>query len=167
MNELFIVRHGIAVPPGTPDIPDEERPLTPKGERRMQQVGRGLAALGLKVDRIVSSPLPRAWRTAQLVAQELGLSDVVEISSVLSAGADPRAIRDWIRSREEDSLMIVGHNPVLSDLVGLLVAGEIGRFPFELKKGGIAALSATPLTGPLFQLDWTAPAGLIRRLCKK
>ena len=35
MTELFIVRHGIAVDPGTPGIPDDERPLTPKGEKRM------------------------------------------------------------------------------------------------------------------------------------
>ena len=63
--------------------------------------------------------------------------------------------------------MIVGHNPDLSDLVGLLIAGEVGKFPFELKKGGIAALATTPHSGPLFQLDWTAPASLLRRLCKK
>jgi len=61
--------------------------------------------------------------------------------------------------------MIVGHNPDLTDLVGLLILGEVGRFPFELKKGGIAALCATPHLGPHFQLDWTAPPGLLRRLC--
>ena len=55
--------------------------------------------------------------------------------------------------------MIVGHNPSLSDLVGLLILGEAGIFPFELNCG-IAALSATPHSGPLPQLDWTAPAGL-------
>ena len=167
MTELFILRHGIAVPHGMPGIPDEERPLTPKGERRMRQVGRGLAALRLDVERIVTSPLPRARRTAQIVAQELKLVDTLKTSTMLSAGADPHSLRDWLRDRAEDRLMIVGHNPELSDLVGLLIVGEVGRFPFELKKGGIAALSATPRSGSLFQLDWTAPAGLLRRLCRK
>ena len=64
MTELFILRHGIAVPHGTPGIADDERPLTSKGEHRMRQVGRGLAALRLDVERIVTSPLPRARRTA-------------------------------------------------------------------------------------------------------
>jgi phosphohistidine phosphatase len=60
--------------------------------------------------------------------------------------------------------MIVGHNPDLSDLVSLLILGEVGRFPFELKKAGVAALSTRIHTEPYFQLEWTAPAGLIRRI---
>ncbi len=39
MTELFILRHGIAVPHGTPGIAEDERPLTEKGERRMRQSG--------------------------------------------------------------------------------------------------------------------------------
>jgi phosphohistidine phosphatase len=60
--------------------------------------------------------------------------------------------------------MIVGHNPALSDLVSLLMLGEVGKLPLELKKGGIAALSTSPLSGPRFDLDWFAPPGLLRRL---
>jgi phosphohistidine phosphatase len=164
MTELFILRHGIAVPHGTPGIPDDERPLTSKGERRVREVGRGLAALQIEVERIVTSPLPRALRTAQIVARELGLLDKLETAKILSAGADPHSLRNWLRERSEDRLMIVGHNPDLSDLFGLLILGGVGRFPFELKKGGLAALTATPKTGTHFQLEWTAPAGLLRRL---
>jgi len=166
MHELYILRHGIAIPHGTPGVPEDERPLTAKGEKRIKEVGRGLAAFGLELDRIITSPLPRARRTAQIVAQELGLTDRLVTSSVLSADSDAQTIRDWLRERHTDRLMIVGHNPSLSDLVGLLILGEVGRFPFELKKGGIVALSATPHSWPLFRLDWTAPAGLLRRLCK-
>ena len=164
MTDLFILRHGIALPHGTPGIPDDERPLTPKGERRVREVGRGLAALQLDVEKIVTSPLPRARRTAEIVAQELGLFDKLEVASILSAGADPHTLRDWLRDRPEERLMIVGHNPDLSDLVSLLILGNVGRFPFELKKGGVAALSAGPHTGPHFQLEWAAPPGLIRRI---
>jgi len=167
MQRLYVLRHGIAAPHGTPEIPDDERPLTPKGEKRIKEIACGLAAFGLKLDRIITSPLPRARRTAQIVAQELGLIDRLETSSVLSADSDCQTIRDWLRERHADRLMIVGHNPSLSDLVGLLILGKAGRFPFELKKGGIAALSATSHSGPLFQLDWTAPPGLLRRLCKR
>jgi len=165
MHQLYILRHGIALPHGTPGVADDERPLTPKGEKRIKEVGRGLAAFGLELDQIITSPLPRACRTAQIVAQELGMVDRLETSSVLSADSDAHTIRDWLRERHPDRLMIVGHNPSLSDLFGLLILGEVGRFPFELKKGGIAALSATSRSGSLFQLDWTAPPGLLRRLC--
>ncbi len=164
MTELFILRHGIAVPHGTPGYSDDERPLTPKGERRMRQVGRGLTALQLNLERIVTSPLPRARRTAQIVAQELGLIDKLEPATALAAGADAQSVRDWLRERSEDRLMIVGHNPALSDLVGLLILGDVDKLPFELKKGAIAALSSTPRSLPHFELDWTAPPALLRRL---
>ncbi len=166
MRELHILRHGIAVPHGTPGVPEDGRPLTPKGEQRIREVGRGLAALGLKLDRIITSPLPRARRTAQIVVQELNLVDRLEISSVLGADSDSQAIRDWLRERPEDRLMIVGHNPSLSDLVGLLILGEAGKLPVELKKGGIAALSSTPLSRYGFDLDWIVPPRLLRRLAR-
>jgi phosphohistidine phosphatase len=164
MTSLFILRHGIAVPHGSAGIADSERPLTIKGEKRMRQVGRGLARLKLPVNRIATSPLPRAKRTAQIVAQELGMIDELDLVDILSAGADPHRLRDWLTERAEQRLMIVGHNPDLSDLVTLLVAGEVGKFPFELKKGGLACLRAGNASASLFQLDWTAPAAVLRRI---
>ena len=65
----------------------------------MRQVGHGLAALRLDVERIVTSPLPRARHTAQIVARELGLIDKLETSMMLSAGADSHSLRDWLRDR--------------------------------------------------------------------
>jgi phosphohistidine phosphatase len=164
MNELYVVRHGIAVPHGTPGVPEDDRPLTGKGEGRMKEIGRGLAEIGLEVDRIVSSPLPRVLRTAEIIAIELDSSDRLETSQALTAGSDATEIRDWLGERTEERLMIVGHNPAFSELVGLLVLGELGRLPLELKKGGIAALSATELHSPRFRIDWIAPPRLLRRL---
>jgi phosphohistidine phosphatase len=164
MAELYVLRHGIALPHGTLGMTDDERPLTPKGEDRMRQIGQGLAALGLKLDRIITSPLVRARRTAQIVAQELGLVDQLEVCSALSADSNAESIRDWLRERSEARIMIVGHNPSLSDLVGLLTVGEIGKLPLELKKGGIAALSSSAVLNSRYHLDWIAPPALLRRL---
>ena len=72
MTDLYIVRHGIAVEPGTPGIPDDERPLTAKGEKRMRQIAQGLRKLDLKLDRIVTSPLPGRRTTAEIIAEVLG-----------------------------------------------------------------------------------------------
>ncbi len=60
MERLYIVRHGIAVAHGAPGYRDEDRPLTSKGQRRARQVADGLKRLRARVDRIVTSPLPRA-----------------------------------------------------------------------------------------------------------
>ncbi|WP_246196187.1 phosphohistidine phosphatase SixA [Aquisphaera giovannonii] len=164
MQTLYLLRHGIAVPHGTPGIADDDRPLTSKGEHRTRQVGRGLSACGLAIDRIVSSPLPRALRTAELVAHELGLPQQVEVNEALTAGRSAQEIRDWLRDRSEEHLLLVGHNPAISELVGLLIVGEPHRLSFELKKAAVAAIFRGPDPASRYELLWTAPPRLLRRL---
>ena len=164
MDDLYIMRHGIAVAPGTPGIPDDERPLTSKGEKRMRQVARGLRRLDLKLDRIATSPLPRAYRTAEILAEELNAVNLVEAINALRAGAAATAIQRWLRERTEDRLMVVGHNPALTDLITLLVTGDLQPQLGELKKGGIAALKPGAGAQDRYELVWMATPRLIRRL---
>jgi phosphohistidine phosphatase len=162
MIQLYLLRHGIAVPHGTPDVPDDERPLTPQGEKRMRQVARGLRVLDLQLDRIVTSPLPRAWKTARIVAEVLGKSEILETDDALRADRGAESIRDWLRGRSEDHVMLVGHNPAFADLVGLLTTGATSAPVCELRKGGVAALRTFPDGGT--RLDWLARPRLLRRL---
>src|SRR5947208_3412986 len=104
MSQLYVLRHGIAVPHGTPGVADDERPLTPKGRKRMRQIGRGLRCLRIELEKIIASPLPRAWETAQIVADVLGMSDRVEASEELRDDRDADSIRDWVLSRDEPRL---------------------------------------------------------------
>jgi phosphohistidine phosphatase len=166
MKDLYILRHGIAVEPGAPGIPDDQRPLTPKGIKRMHQVARGLRRLDLKLDRIITSPLPRARATAEILAEALDAEGLLETVDVLRAGTDAATVGNWLRARSEDRVMIVGHNPALTDLVTLLVLGATRPQPqvCELKKGGIAALKPSTIAPERFELVWVATPGLIRRL---
>ncbi len=164
MNELFILRHGIAVDPGAAGMTDDERPLTEKGIKRMRQIAIGLRALDLNLDRIVTSPLPRAKATAEIVALALEAQDRLETSNVLKTGSDAARLERWLRDRPEDRLMLVGHNPTLSDLVSLLVLGATMPLICDLKKGGIAALTRRPGASGLYELAWVAPPRLTRRL---
>ena len=151
---------------GTPGIPDDERPLTPKGEKRMRQIARGLRRLDLTLDRIVTSPLPRPARPPRSSPRSCDAEDLLETADVLRAGTDAAAIRNWLRERTEDRLMIVGHNPALSDLITLLVLGSAPSGPqvHDLKKGGIAALEPAIGIRDRYELVWVATPGLIRRL---
>jgi phosphohistidine phosphatase len=164
MTELYIVRHGIAVDPGTPGIPDDERPLTPKGEKRMRQIARGLGMLDLKLDRIITSPLPRARATAEIIADALDAREILETSNVLQAGLSAVTVERWLRERNEERLMIVGHNPTLSDLLSLLVLGSTQPLICDLKKRGVAALGQKGGAKDLYELHWIAPPRLIRGL---
>src|SRR4051794_9239505 len=98
MTELFIVRHGIAVPHGTPGVEEDERPLTPKGRKRRGKVPAGRLRLGAGPDRIPSSPLPRPWQTAEVVASTLEIPDPLKTAEMLRPDRRPHEIGDWLRS---------------------------------------------------------------------
>ena len=160
MRRLYVFRHGIAVDHGTPGYEEDERPLTPKGERRVREITRGLRRMDLAIDGILTSPLPRALRTAQIAAGMLGLEDLLEAVDALRPERSAASIRDWVTARPEDSVMIVGHNPALGELIGLMMGAGSARI--ELRKGGLACLSRG-VEGE-FALDWMARPRLIRRL---
>ena len=89
-----------------------------------QQVRGQLARFGLDVDRIATSPLPRARRTAEILAEALGLEDRLEDAPILSAGSSARAIAEWLAEQPEASLMIVGETMADRTLLGVAAAIE-------------------------------------------
>src|SRR5690606_26058195 len=162
VRRLYVLRHGIAYPHGTPVFGEDERPLTPKGARQMKKVAKALRRLGVAPDRIVTSPLTRARQTAEIVAGVLGLGDRLEQADALRADRPAASIRSWLEGQPGDAVMIVGHNPALSDLLSVLPIGE-GAPPLgELDKGGIACFSVEGPGG--YRLEWLATAELMRRV---
>ena len=162
MPPLYLLRHGIAVPHGTPGVPEDDRPLTPAGEREVVLVARGLKQLGVDLERVVTSPLPRSRRTAKLTAEVLGLTDRLEVEDVLRPGTAAAAIRDWLLTRHQDPLMIVGHNPNLSDLLALLLGLPAGSESVGLKKAAVASLKGD--AQGRYRLRWLAPPAMFRKL---
>ena len=164
MDRLYLLRHGIAVSPGTEGYEDDERPLTATGERRVRTIPRALARVNVKRDRILTSPLPRAHRTAEIVVEELDQPEILETAEELRSGKPASSIKTWLESRPERRVMIVGHDPSFSNLVGLLLCDD-GKTPLvTLRKGGIAAFNAMPEGRWL--LDWMSRPRLIRRLVR-
>ncbi len=164
MKTVYLVRHGIALPSAPPEQSDGDRPLTDKGRKRMHQVAQGLSSLDINVERIVSSPLPRASQTAEILADELDFSKPLEFADVLSVERTALDIAQWLSSQPESSLMLVGHNPNLSDLVGLLTLGE-PRAVVSLRRGGVAALTQAG-SGAGYTLDWVARPRLLKRISR-
>ncbi len=162
MDMLYLLRHGIAVPHGSPEFEDDDRPLTPRGRRRTRQVAFGLEMLKVRPDRIVTSPLPRARQTAEIVADVLKMPERLESDEALRAGVETASVIDWVRSRSEETLMVVGHNPWISELVERLTAGSSSSAFVELRKAGVAALGARP--DGQFSLEWLARPKMLRKL---
>jgi phosphohistidine phosphatase len=132
--DLYVLRHGTAIARGEWEGSDGGRPLTDEGREEMVRVAAALAKLGLGLDLIVTSPLARALQTAEVVAEHLGMQDKMVLDERLGAGFGagrlPKVLRTYADAK---SLMLVGHEPGLSEAVGTLVGGRI-----ILKKGGVA-----------------------------
>ncbi len=164
--ELYILRHAIAVTRGTEGIrQDGDRPLTDKGAAKLRRVVRGMSALGLSFDLILTSPYVRARQTAEIVAEEMGAGKKCERSPHLAPDGDPRALIAAIASRStaSTSVLLVGHEPLLSQLISVLVSGD-ERTQVTLKKAGLCKLVAPTLRYErCASLEWLlAPSQLER-----
>jgi phosphohistidine phosphatase len=159
---LLIIRHAVAVPRGTPDMEDDERPLTPKGRKRFRQAARGLVAVLKRPEALLTSPLPRARQTADLAAKAWGKVKVSE-TSALAGGTFENLALALAPFGKDDTVAIVGHEPDLSEVLGrLLGTPHTERVAF--RKGG-AALVEVP--GPLQEggtLVWYLTPRLLRVL---
>ena len=136
---LYILRHGKAEPLGPAYPRDDERPLSPGGWRRTERSAKGMAAANVAVDAIISSPLLRARQTAEIVHLGLGVAAEIEYSDALATG-DLMGILSAVRSHERSKgVMLVGHEPTLSQLISILAFGAPGG-ALDLKPGGLCKL---------------------------
>jgi phosphohistidine phosphatase len=142
---LYFMRHGIAADRADGGSGDRERPLTPKGIKRMHKASRGLVALSLSFDRILTSPLERARQTAKIVGQALKADDRVEELEQL---CPDQSVQDLLAAlvayagRKE--ILLVGHEPLLSGTVSYLLSEKTGA-AIQFKKGGLCCLEVDGL----------------------
>jgi phosphohistidine phosphatase len=163
---LHVLRHAIAVDGGTPGYEDDStRPLTEPGVKKMRRAAQGLARLDLDVDLILTSPYRRARETAEIAARAL---DAEERLEVLDALAAPVAVADAVRGVAErsgnaESVMIVGHEPQLSGIGSILLAGH-EDLDLLLKKGGLFTLACRQIAPGEATLEAWLPPGVLRAL---
>ena len=120
---LYFLRHASAGQSLVSPKKDEKRALDQEGIEQCGYVGRALTALEVQVDVIVSSPLKRATQTASLVGNELGHEGKLQIDAGLRPGAGLADFRKLLEkySRQE-AIMVVGHNPNLSQFLGAVIS---------------------------------------------
>lgn len=139
---LYIMRHGIAVDRDPVSFPDDSRrPLTLKGEDRVRLIADAMRSLELSFDQILSSPHLRASQTAELVVNALGAKDQLDFTDTLTPEGDPKALIRAVNQLKPapENVLLVGHEPFLSQLISVLIAGQPDA-AIDLKKGGLAKL---------------------------
>jgi phosphohistidine phosphatase len=123
---LWLLRHADAAD----GVPDDERPLTQKGQAQADAAGRALLYLGENVDVCLASPKLRAVQTAERVCEPLGLP--VRVEPALSG--EPFDLQRLVAGLGD--VLLVGHDPSFSLLLHDLTGAQA-----RMKKGGLAAIS--------------------------
>jgi phosphohistidine phosphatase len=138
MKTLYLIRHAKSSW-SDPTLSDFQRPLNKRGKRDAPFMGRRLREAGILPDLIISSAAKRAAKTAGIIAREIGYDkkdidfrDEVYSSDILQLLAIIRSTRAGI-----DSLCLVGHNYVITDLAEWLSGTSLVNIP----TCGIVALS--------------------------
>ena len=131
---LYFLRHGLA-DRGEWSGPDFERPLTHRGKAQMVRTADTIAELDLSIDLIVTSPLARAYQTAEIVADRLVMLDRLIADPRLAPGFGPHHLAEMLQAHPGLSdLMMVGHEPDFSDTISTMIGGG----HVVCKKGGLA-----------------------------
>jgi len=166
--KIHVLRHGIAVEPGTSGYEnDAGRPLIPKGKRQTRQTAAAMKKMGLRFDLILSSPYLRAKQTAEIVAGSLKLKKQLKFSNALAPDGSPKnLIRQLNESRPApENVLLVGHEPYLSRLVSLLTTGGTDLM-MDFKKGGLCKLEAGKLSPDrCATLVWQLTPRQMRLMC--
>jgi phosphohistidine phosphatase len=126
MKVLLILRHAKSSWSDS-GLPDHERPLNKRGERDARRMGELVCEQRLIPDLIISSDAVRAAMTAEAVGEAAGYAGKILFDPRLYA-ASPDDIIAVLRTVKANAgtVMIVGHNPGLEDLIEQLTGEQHG-----------------------------------------
>jgi phosphohistidine phosphatase len=144
---IFILRHGIAVERDEwHSKNDADRPLTREGEKQLRKTSSALKRLKLNFDLILSSPFERAKKTAEIVADGLKLRKRLKFSDALASDGDAKNLIHQLNELKPSpkNILLVGHEPYLSELISLLISGD-ENVSIDFKKGGLCKLETGKL----------------------
>jgi len=159
---LYFLRHASAGEHVMNPKKDEKRALDKEGIEQCGYIGRALAALNVQVDTIVSSPLKRCTQTASLVGNELGYEGKLQIDTGLRPGAGFADFRKLLEKyAKQEAVMVVGHNPNLSQFLGSVISDSGCEASVDLKKGAVAKVEMRRTTGTL---QWCVTPKVLRTL---
>jgi phosphohistidine phosphatase len=165
--ELYIVRHGIAIDREDPKSPpDPQRFLTEEGIEKTKQVAKGVAALGIEPDLLITSPYIRAKQTAEIFASVLDYTkQKIRETDLLLPGAEPTLFyKELAKDKDSAIVFCFGHAPQLDDLIATALGSK--QPVTSLKKSGIAALELKRISPPSGELLWLATPKLLRKAAK-
>jgi len=159
---VYFLRHASAGKSMLNPEKDERRPLDDEGILQARYIGRMLAILDVQVDQIISSPLKRARQTASLVANELAFEPAVQLDNALRPEAELEHFQAMLsRHRKDEAIMVVGHNPSLTEFLTKSISAGARDAHVDFKKGAVAKVE---MNGRLGTMQWLVTPKIARAL---
>jgi phosphohistidine phosphatase len=157
--QLFVIRHAVAEDVG-PGVDDTARELTEAGKTKLRRAVRGLRALDVRFERILTSPWKRAVQTARQL-EPIAASPPV-VTDLLTQ--PPRAELLALIAERAEATAVVGHEPWLGELAAWLAFGDTRHGDaLIIKKGGVLWLEGTAVPGGM-QVRAAIPPRLLRAI---
>jgi phosphohistidine phosphatase len=147
-RQLWLLRHAEAEPHGTRT--DADRRLTERGHAQARAAGAAIERLQSGFDAVLFSPKVRARETAELAAESWATEqrERLAVHPPLAGGFDaPQALEAMAAVGADGRLLLVGHEPDLSHVIGQLTGGRV-----DMKKGGVAVVRLEGAAGELVVL---------------
>jgi phosphohistidine phosphatase len=157
VKRLWLLRHAKSSW-DDPDLPDEQRPLAPRGVRAAGAVAHHLRATAVAPDLVLCSPARRAVQTWEGVASGVPPWTPVEVDeAIYHADGDELLARLRDVQSRIGSVLLVGHNPGLQDLgIDLVGSGDAGLRERLVRKFPTGALATLEAPGDWRDLSWGA-----------
>ena len=159
--EVVFMRHGKAEPRSDAK-PDFERELTSIGRKKVKQAARGLAHClynGRNIT-IWSSPVKRALQTAELLRSAFGKKNKVQVVDAIANGDFAELQTEWSKLPSPDVLIIVGHEPLLSEWTE-----KLSNTALTFRPASATAILIEDPMQPNGSLAWFMRSGVLARLC--
>lgn len=159
--ELVLMRHGKAETRSDAKS-DFERELTSVGRKKVKQAARGLARClfpGRDV-LIWTSPSIRTLQTAEILRTAFGRKTKIHVMDAIADGKLAELQTEWAKNPSIDVLIIVGHEPMISEWTKNISDADI-----VFRPASVASIFLENHEQPVGSLDWFMRAGVLAGLC--
>lgn len=152
--DISLIRHGEAEDIGGKIKTDGDRPLTEQGMKDIRMIAKAMDRLGMGFTAILSSPLERAHKTAEIIADVLKSRDLLKITESLSIPPSRTALLQELRQfTKDDHILLVGHEPNMGMLTSYFLGND--KMLVNFKKGSLCKIEVLRFhPTPRGELKW-------------
>jgi phosphohistidine phosphatase len=164
--DIFILRHGDANTITKKSLDDSKRSLSENGIKEIENVSGLFSKFEIRLDYIYSSPLKRAKQSAEIISRDQKKAKFVTLDQLKPEGSVEEICKVLSKQKEEASVLVVGHVPILADLANNIISSS-DQPHLSLKTGGLIRIKTLALEPQLRGgLEWLLSPKLIRKISK-